>query len=150
MTWRMQLRLSALAGFTLIHPAMSGAPIGGTTACAATPIVAPASDRVTISVTGQGPDVILIPGLASSAHVWDASVAHIAAHNRVHVIQVAGFAGTPAGSNAGGPVFEPVVTAIHDYIVANHLQGPPCSAIRSAGRWRCGWRSPIPATRAGS
>jgi pimeloyl-ACP methyl ester carboxylesterase len=76
-----------------------------------------------VTVTGQGPDVILIPGLASSAHVWDATVAHLSAHHRVHVVQVAGFAGMPAGGNASGPVFEPVVEAIHNYIAANHLEG---------------------------
>jgi pimeloyl-ACP methyl ester carboxylesterase len=38
-------------------------------------------------------------------------------------VQVAGFAGTAAGSNASGPVFEPVVEAIHAYVTANNLQG---------------------------
>lgn len=83
----------------------------------------PASDRIAITTSGKGPDVILIPGLASSGHVWDATVAHLAAGHRVHVVQVAGFAGAPAGSNASGPVLEPTVAALHDYIVANKLQG---------------------------
>lgn len=125
MKLRLALRLAALASIELIRPGIYGELFQGAAAFAATP-VAPtpfASDRITVTVTGQGPDVILIPGLASSAHVWDATVAHIAAHHRVHVVQVAGFAGTPAGGNATGPVFEPVADAIHAYIVANHLQG---------------------------
>lgn len=124
MKLRLALRLAALAGIELVRPGIYGELFQGAAAFAATPVAAPfASDRITVSVTGQGPDVILIPGLASSAHVWDSTVAHISANHRVHVVQVAGFAGTPAGSNASGPVFEPVVGAIHDYIVANHLEG---------------------------
>lgn len=123
MNLRLKLRLAALASLPLIHPGIYGELFNGVAVYAAAPIVQPASDRISVTVTGHGPDVILIPGLASSAHVWDATVAHLAAHHRVHVVQVAGFAGTPAGSNATGPVFEPVVEAIHDYIAANRLQG---------------------------
>jgi len=82
------------------------------------------ADRIAVTVTGHGPDVILIPGLASSAHVWDATVAALAPHYRVHVVQVAGFAGAPAGANASGPVMAPTLDAIHGYIVAHHLKAP--------------------------
>ena len=123
MNLRLKLRLAALASLPLIHPGIYGELVNGAAAYAAAPVAAPASDRIVVTVTGEGPDVILIPGLASSGHVWDATVAHISAHHRVHVVQVAGFAGSPAGSNASGPVFEPVVAAIHNYIVANHLEG---------------------------
>jgi len=125
MKLRLPLRLTALACLPMIVPGIYGELARDFTANAATPVATPAaaSDRITVTVTGQGPDVILIPGLASSGHVWDATVAHIAAHHRVHVVQVAGFAGTPAGANASGPVFEPVVEAVHAYVAANHLQG---------------------------
>lgn len=124
MKLRLPLRLAALAAMPLVVPGIHGALAHDLSAFAATPAPqALASDRISVVVTGQGPDVILIPGLASSAHVWDATVAHLSAHHRVHVVQVAGFAGTPAGGNASGPVFEPVVGAIHDYIAANHLAG---------------------------
>ena len=82
------------------------------------------ADRISVTVTGKGPDVILVPGLASSAHVWDATVAALSPHHRVHVVQVAGFAGVPAGVNASGPVMMPVIDAIHGYIAANHLKAP--------------------------
>lgn len=124
MKLRLPLRLTALAAMPLVVPGICGALAHDLSAFAAAPAPAAfASNRISVSVTGQGPDVILVPGLASSAHVWDATVAHISAHHRVHLIQVAGFAGTPAGGNASGPVFEPVVEAIHAYIAANHLQG---------------------------
>jgi len=124
MKLRLPLRIATLAAAPLMVPGIYGALAHDLAAFAATPAPqALASDRIVVTVTGEGPDVILIPGLASSAHVWDATIAHLSARHRVHVVQVAGFAGIPAGSNASGPVFEPVVTAIHDYIVANHLQG---------------------------
>lgn len=78
--------------------------------------------RITVAASGAGPDVLLIPGLASSAEVWHATADHLAQHYRVHVVQVQGFAGTPAEANATGPVIAPVVTAIHDYIAAGHMR----------------------------
>ena len=99
MNLRLKLRLAALASLPLIHPGIYGELVNGVAAYAGAPIAAPASDRIAVTVTGEGPDVILIPGLASSGHVWDATVAHISAHHRVHVVQVAGFAGSPAGSS---------------------------------------------------
>lgn len=85
---------------------------------------APISDRITVSVSGKGPDVVLIPGLASSGAVWDATVKQLSATHRVHVVQVAGFAGAPVAGNAQGPVVEPVVEAVDVYIKANHLKAP--------------------------
>ena len=82
------------------------------------------SDRLTVTVQGQGPDVILIPGLACSTAVWDATVAHLGGHYRLHLVQVAGFAGAPARSNATGLVIQPTVDALDAYIKTNHLKSP--------------------------
>ena len=84
----------------------------------------PISDRITVTVKGTGPDVILIPGLASSGAVWDATVAQISGHYRVHVVQLAGFAGLPARANASGPVIQPAVDALDAYIKTNQLKAP--------------------------
>jgi pimeloyl-ACP methyl ester carboxylesterase len=75
-------------------------------------------------VVGAGPDVIFIPGLASSGHVWDATVAQLKGRFRVHVVQVAGFAGTPVRGNATGPVVAPFVAELAQYIAANKLKKP--------------------------
>ncbi len=83
-----------------------------------------AADRMRVAVTGQGPDVILIPGLASSGAVWDATVKQLSATHRVHVVQVAGFAGAPVAGNAEGPVVEPLVEAIDGYIASAKLTSP--------------------------
>jgi pimeloyl-ACP methyl ester carboxylesterase len=82
------------------------------------------SDRITVTVRGQGPDVVLIPGLASSSAVWDATVAHLQGHYRLHIVQIAGFAGAPACANAQGPVILPTVDAIDAYIKTNKLKAP--------------------------
>jgi pimeloyl-ACP methyl ester carboxylesterase len=42
----------------------------------------------------------------------------------VHVVQVAGLAGTPLKANASGPVLEPTLDAIHEYVIAAHLKAP--------------------------
>lgn len=80
--------------------------------------------RFTVTVKGQGPDVVLIPGLASPASVWDATVGRLQATRRVHVLQVAGFADAPVAGNAEGPVVEPLVEEIAAYIAAQKLESP--------------------------
>jgi len=103
--------------------------VGIATACfiavkshAATPFPDTAAERFSVTVTGSGPDIILIPGLASSAATWDGTVAHLKAHYRLHVLSIAGFAGEPAGANAAGEVVAPTVEAIDAYIKTNHLK----------------------------
>ena len=80
--------------------------------------------RFSVTVEGSGPDLILIPGLTSSRHVFDQAVTGLGGHYRVHRIQVAGFGGEPARGNAAGPVLAPVVEELHAYIAANHLRHP--------------------------
>src|SRR5688500_6311823 len=80
--------------------------------------------RFTTKVTGQGPDVILIPGLSSPASVWDETVAHLEGTHRVHVLQVAGFAGAPAGDNANGAIVSSLAEQVATYIADEKLKAP--------------------------
>jgi pimeloyl-ACP methyl ester carboxylesterase len=82
------------------------------------------SDRISVTVEGQGPDVILIPGLTCSSAVWDTTAAHLKGHYRLHLVQINGFAGTPAQANAEGPVVQPTLDAIDAYIKTNQLKSP--------------------------
>lgn len=59
-----------------------------------------ASDRMSITVTGTGPPVILIPGLASDDAVWDGLVSRLEGDYTLYAVQIHGFAGAPAGGNA--------------------------------------------------
>ena len=71
-------------------------------ACAAkaAPLPAAAHPAFQVAVTGQGAPVILIPGLASSGEVWQATVARLCGaaarpQRQCHVLSLAGFAGVP-------------------------------------------------------
>ena len=88
------------------------------------PTVKPfAPTRFSAIVQGSGPDVILIPGLTGSREVWKGSVAAVPGY-RYHLIQVAGFGGTPARGNARGNVVAPLAEEVASYIVANRLRRP--------------------------
>jgi N-formylmaleamate deformylase len=84
-------------------------------------VFAPA--RFTVETIGSGPDVILLPGLTSSRDVWRATVAAVPGY-RYHLVQVAGFAGLPAGGNARGEVVAPLAEEIARYIRAEKLDRP--------------------------
>lgn len=79
--------------------------------------------RFSVEVRGQGPDVILIPGLGSSRDVWAAQAEALAATHRLHLVQIAGFAGEPVGAPAGD-VIGPFVEELAAYIAANNLDRP--------------------------
>ncbi len=64
---------------------------------------------------------MLIPGLASSRDTWKATAERLKTRYRLHLIQVAGFAGEPARANAGGEVVTATAEAIDVYLVEQHL-----------------------------
>lgn len=98
-------------------------------AASAAPIQASASapafvsDRLSIEVVGAGPDVILIPGFGCSREVWRAEADRLKATHRVHLVQLAGFAGE-AWSHDDGPFVQPVVDELDRYIRIQGLERP--------------------------
>jgi pimeloyl-ACP methyl ester carboxylesterase len=91
---------------------------------AATPATAKfASDRITVTTEGKGPDVILVPGLTSSPAAFKYVAADVPGY-RYHFVQVKGFAGVPAEANATGDVAKPVAEEIARYISSEHLKAP--------------------------
>jgi len=94
---------------------------GGRPALAQEPAYVPA--RFSVEVLGEGPDVIFIPGLATSREVWRATAGQLEASHRIHLVQVKGF-GEPAGPNAEGPVLQPLVEDLARYISDNHIELP--------------------------
>jgi pimeloyl-ACP methyl ester carboxylesterase len=79
--------------------------------------------RISVVVRGTGPDVVLIPGLSASRGIWSSTVAAVPGY-RYHLVQVSGFAGTPAGGNSAGRVAAPVADEIARYVAANRLKRP--------------------------
>jgi pimeloyl-ACP methyl ester carboxylesterase len=96
-------------------------PISAQTATKPAP--APALTRITIVDEGTAgkPDVVLIPGLGSSRAVWDAEAKLLAPNYRLHLVQLNGFAGSPAGGNTSGPILPGVVEDLHAYIAAQGM-----------------------------
>ena len=78
-------------------------------------------DRFSDEVVGKGPDLVFIPGLASSRTTWKATAERLRGKYRLHLIQVAGFSGEPARGNAAGEVVVPTAEAIDDYLVEQKL-----------------------------
>lgn len=86
--------------------------------------------RITVEVEGDGPDVVLIPGLSSPRAVWAPTAARLKATHRLHLIEVRGFGGDAPGINAEGPVLEPMMREIADYIDDCIVdQGRPAPAV---------------------
>ncbi|WP_312551716.1 alpha/beta fold hydrolase, partial [Massilia sp.] len=81
------------------------------------------SNRITVRTEGAGPDVVLVPGLNSSPRVWASTVAALPGY-RYHLVQLAGFAGQPAGANREGPVAAPAAEEIARYIKEAGLKQP--------------------------
>ena len=81
------------------------------------------SDRLSVVVLGAGPDVIFIPGYASSREVWRAEAERLSATHRVHMVQLAGFAGEP-WAHGDGPFVQPVIDELARYIGEAGLQDP--------------------------
>lgn len=91
--------------------------------------------RITVLVEGDGPDVVLIPGLSSPRAVWDVTTDRLKDKYRLHRVQIRGF-GDDAGVNAGGPVLDPMMREVADYIddcVTDQGGAPPAIIGHSMG-----------------
>lgn len=76
----------------------------------------PANSQNLISeVSGKGPKIVLIPGLASSGEVWKETVSELSKNYECHVLTLPGFAGN-APFNLENGFMEPVENMIKAYI----------------------------------
>lgn len=113
---------AVLFGLAICAPSLAVC-VGAALAQDAAPAAAFVSDRLSVEVEGQGPDVILIPGFASSREVWRATADRLKATHRVHRVQLAGFAGEP-WRHGDGPFVQPVVDDLDRYVREQGLQRP--------------------------
>lgn len=121
----MKKRISVAAIFILVVGLIAGR------ADAAEPCPAGMNEgkRITVLVEGDGPDVVLIPGLSSPRAAWDATAQRLKGRYRLHRVQIRGF-GDDAGINAEGPVLEPMMQEVADYIDDCITDaGPPAPAV---------------------
>lgn len=114
---KLTVLLAAALGLACVGAA---APSPGPSAPAAKPF---APTRFSVAVQGSGPDVILIPGLTGSRDVWKGTVAAVPGY-RYHLVQVAGFAHTPARGNSEGKVVAPLAEEVARYIQSRGLHRP--------------------------
>lgn len=79
-----------------------------------------------VEVVGQGPAVILIPGVASSGEVWQSTVDALKADYQLHVLTLAGFAGVkPIPMQSWGDGYLAIQQqAILRYISEQQLEKP--------------------------
>jgi pimeloyl-ACP methyl ester carboxylesterase len=110
-----------VAQVALVAGALAAAPAPDATCAAADAFV---SDRIDVVVRGKGPDVILVPGLASHRDVWLPAADTLDDRYRLHLVQVKGFAGLPPGANAEGLVSAPVAEELARYIRTARLERP--------------------------
>ncbi|GAA0774517.1 alpha/beta hydrolase [Brevundimonas olei] len=129
---RQSLCFALLSAVLTIIPSSASAQ-SVSAAQAARPTAAPAptptpalfqSSRILVETKGQGPDVVLIPGLASTSAVWARTAAALEGRYRVHLVTVRGFGETAPGGNAEGLVSAPVAAEIRRYIEEQGLRHP--------------------------
>ena len=80
--------------------------------------------RITIRSVGHGSPVVLIPGLASPAAVFDDLAAKIGPNHRLIFVQVNGFAGSAPGSAPADNLLPGAVDELAGWLAANKIEKP--------------------------
>jgi len=106
-------------GSTARDAGPTGPPGAGPAATRAGEAAVPRAFRVEVS--GSGPPVILIPGLASSGETWATTVARLRGRYACHVLTLAGFAGVPP---IEGKLLSAVETELTSYIESHRMVKP--------------------------
>jgi len=82
------------------------------------------SARIAVTARGRGPDVILIPGLASTAEVWTGLAAQLQGRRRLHLVSVRGFGDLAPQANSQGSLMAAVAAEVRRYITEQGLERP--------------------------
>ncbi|MBN8646814.1 MAG: alpha/beta hydrolase [Caulobacterales bacterium] len=80
-------------------------------------------DAIVVKTIGKGKDIVLIPGLGSAAEVYDGIIPELAKKNRVHIVQLKGYAGLKLTKEEGS-IFENAQVSIANYIKNKKLKTP--------------------------
>jgi len=112
------LHLSTLVGLMLSFTSTSFANTSSGTN------TAPWNEWISVTTEGEGPDLILIPGLASSREVWSKQAVNLRKNYKLHLVQISGFAESAPAPNTESGVAKPAVEAIANYIRDKHIVTP--------------------------
>ncbi len=107
------LALSPAAGSAVAHPSQASVASGDFR-----------SDRILVESQGRGPDLILIPGLASTAQIWRRTADRLDDRYRVHLVTVRGFGDVPPAANAEGAISGPVAAELRRYMAFRRMDRP--------------------------
>ncbi len=88
---------------------------------------------IDVKVEGEGPSVILIPGLSSSSDVWTATAAALKPTHRVHLVQVKGFADSAAAQSMDSDGLMAGLTAQLAEYITTHTSARPTVIGHSMG-----------------
>ncbi len=77
-----------------------------------------------VKVRGKGPAILLIPGLACSGEVWDATVAKLSDQYECHIFTLAGFGGTKAFPGSDTSFLPKIKEGLIAYIKKEGLKKP--------------------------
>ncbi len=104
------------------------ATLTGLAAGVASPALAQAtgfrSRRIAVAVRGSGPDVLLLPGLASTPDVWRRTADRLAGRRRLHLVSIRGFGDLAADANGEGAIGSAVAAEVRRYIREERLSHP--------------------------
>ncbi|AGT10951.1 alpha/beta fold hydrolase [Paracoccus aminophilus] len=130
MNARNLIAVTLLMSGTLIWQPVPAQPSVTTDTSESAAAVKPASnivtmDRISVEVLGDhGPDVILLPGLATPRDVWKGLADNLAGKARLHLVQITGFDGQESPVNAAGGLLQGVADEVAAYAKENKLDHP--------------------------
>lgn len=88
----------------------------------------PAFRSEIIAVAARGPadapDIVFVPGLASTPAIWSREAERLDGRYRVHLVSIRGFGTLPAGEDAGRALSGPASSEIRRYIREQGLDRP--------------------------
>jgi pimeloyl-ACP methyl ester carboxylesterase len=78
--------------------------------------------HISVRTMGEGPPVILIPGLASPRTVWNGVAEPLARGHRLVLVQINGFGGDDVGANAAPGLMQGVVNDLAGWMASNGIE----------------------------
>ncbi|HEY1607020.1 MAG TPA: alpha/beta hydrolase [Allosphingosinicella sp.] len=121
MKYKLILAACALLALHETRPAPAFAAAPAAAALPSAPVRLP---HISIRSIGRGDPVVLIPGLASPAAVWDGIAPELAKTHRVILVEINGFGGGDPGGNGAPGLLAGTISDLAGWLAANHVERP--------------------------